>query len=146
MNMAKQKSTRETANMIQSSVWLPRDMHEQLKQAGGERGLADEIRRRVQLTFTTEGWRRDEKTRSLLEEIEQLALSMSFHDHWHAAHFTFRVFKQALNRLLSSYEPGEDTPGTVTRLQAKYGSDVKPETIGEIIADTIISQRETAGE
>ena len=45
--MRKRKSTRETKNMIQTALWLPRDMHEQLKKAGGERGLGEEIRRRL---------------------------------------------------------------------------------------------------
>ena len=67
--MQKQKSTRETKNMIQTALWLPRDMHEQLKKAGGERGLGDEIRRRLQITFDAENPRRDPTTRELLEEI-----------------------------------------------------------------------------
>ena len=29
--MRKRKSTRETKNMIQTALWLPRDMHEKLK-------------------------------------------------------------------------------------------------------------------
>ena len=46
--MKKRKSIRETKNMLQTALWLPRDMHEQLKKAGGERGFGDEIRRRLQ--------------------------------------------------------------------------------------------------
>ena len=33
--------------MIQAALWLPREMHEQLKKAGGERGLGEEIRSRI---------------------------------------------------------------------------------------------------
>ena len=34
--MKKRKSTRETTNMIQTALWLPRDMHEKLKAGGSE--------------------------------------------------------------------------------------------------------------
>ena len=52
--MRKQKSTRETKNMIQTALWLPRDMHERLKEAGGERGLGEEIRKRLVVSFSGE--------------------------------------------------------------------------------------------
>ena len=41
--MQKRKSTGETKNMVQTALWLPREMHEALKKAGGERGLGEEI-------------------------------------------------------------------------------------------------------
>ena len=58
--MKKRKSTRETKNMIQTALWLPLDMHEKLKKAGGERGLGDEIRRRLQVSFDAEQLPSDE--------------------------------------------------------------------------------------
>src|SRR5262245_9253073 len=121
MKMRKRKSTHETANMIQTALWLPRDMHEQLKQAVGERGLGNEIRRRLRVTFATEDLRRDETTRALLDEIEQIALSMSFDEPWHANRYAFDVFKAAMGELLLSYQPSAEAPGTVARLQAVHG-------------------------
>jgi len=41
-------------NMIQTALWLPRDMHERLKKEGGERGLGEAIRRRIQASFGVE--------------------------------------------------------------------------------------------
>lgn len=38
-------------SMIQTAVWLPRDMHDQLKKAGGKRGMGAEIRRRLGQTL-----------------------------------------------------------------------------------------------
>ena len=52
--MRKRKSTRETKNMIQTALWLPRDMHEKLKNEGGAQGFGDEIRRRLRITFDDE--------------------------------------------------------------------------------------------
>ena len=80
--MKKRKSTRETKNMIQTALWLPRDMHEKLKQAGGERGLGDEIRRRLQVTFGAEQRPRDKLTDLLLDLIKQIALNLSLDEAW----------------------------------------------------------------
>ena len=75
--MKKRKAIRETKNMIQTALWLPRDMHELLKQAGGERGLGDEIRRRLQLTFVFAEQRpSDPFTDLLLDLIKQIALNL----------------------------------------------------------------------
>lgn len=141
--MKRSKSAHESTSMIQTALWLPREMHEQLKQAGGERGLGDEIRRRLRATFDTESLRRDETTRSLLDEIEQIALSMSIADPWHANRGAFDVFKVALNLLLQSHQPSAQAPGTVNKLEELYGPDAKPETIGRILANVIMSRRET---
>jgi hypothetical protein len=139
--MKKRKSIRETRNMTQTALWLPRDMHEQLKKAGGERGLGEEIRRRLRMSFDEEDLRRNPTTRELLREIEQIALSMSLDDQWYANRFAFDVFKAAINELISSHQPRSDAPGTVAKLQAVYGPDEKPETIGRILARVFISQR-----
>jgi hypothetical protein len=141
--MGKRKSTRETKNMVQTALWLPRGMQEHLKKAGGERGLGDEIRRRIQITLDIESLRRDQTTRQLLDEIEQLALSSSLDKgSWHANRFAYDVFKAAINELLASYQPHSDAPGVVDRLKALYGPDEKPETIGRILARVFIAARE----
>ena len=49
--MKKRKSVTETKNMVQTAVWLPRNLHACLKEAGGERGLGEEIRRQLQMAF-----------------------------------------------------------------------------------------------
>ena len=49
--MKKQKSSRETKYMRQTALWLPHSMYDELKRAGSERGLGDEIRRRLR-TFS----------------------------------------------------------------------------------------------
>ena len=144
--MRQRKSTRETKNMIQTALWLPRDVHEELKKEGGERGLGDEIRRRIRLSFDFEDTRRDKTTRELLGEIEQVALSMSLDEPWHANRFAFDVFKAAINELISSHEPSSEAPETVAKLQAVYGPDEKPETIGRILARVFISKRGRAVE
>jgi hypothetical protein len=138
--MRKQKSTRETKNMIQTALWLPRDMHEKLKNEGGERGFGDEIRRRLQITFDDEGPPVDATTRQLLEEIEWLTLNM-LPLVWHADHEAFEVFRAGINEVLSSHRPSSEVqrtvaPGPTGKLQTIYGPDAKPETVGRILGVT----------
>jgi len=56
--MKKQRSNRETKNMVQTALWLPREMHDQLKKKAGERGLGEqagpEAVAKLQATFPNE--------------------------------------------------------------------------------------------
>jgi hypothetical protein len=120
-------------DMIQSAVRLPRNLHERLKKAGGERGMGEEIRRRLEASFAAEA-PSDPKTRELLDKIERLALNTPLDEPWHADREVFEVFKAAINATLSSYQPSSETPGPTGRLQSAYGQDATPETIGRILA------------
>jgi hypothetical protein len=132
--MTKRKSTNETTNMIQTALWLPRGMHEKLRKAGGARKLGDEIRRRLKKSFDAEQLPRDPFTDELLDAIKQIEGNLDESESWHKYRFIYDVFKEAINRLLSNYQP-DAQPGTVTKLQDKYGSGVKAETIGQMLAD-----------
>jgi hypothetical protein len=146
--MRKRKSNRETKNMIQTAVWLPRDMHEQLKKAGGERGLGDEIRRRLQVSFGVEQRPRDVETDLLLDLINGLAQNLSRDEPWWASWFSVNTFKAAINELLSEMcsiliggARGEPQPGTVAKLQTRYGADAQPEMIGRILARAVFTEK-----
>jgi hypothetical protein len=128
--MRKRKSTRETKNMIQTALWLPLDMHEQLKKDGGERGLGDEIRRRLQYAFAAAEMSGDEVTDEVHNQIKDI-----FGDHpdWHADRFVYDVVRAAIEVVFSSHRPdGEGKPETKARLQALYGQETA-EAIGRII-------------
>jgi hypothetical protein len=138
--MSKRKSTHETKNMIQTAVWLPRDMHERLKNEGASReGLGEEIRRRIQMSFDAEDAARDEITRELLDEIRQVAIASSTEGRWYTNCFTFNVFKAAADALISRLEP-KNAPGMTARLQKLYGTDAKAETVGRILAGVFLSR------
>jgi hypothetical protein len=138
--MAKRKSTRETKNMIQTALWLPRDMHEKLKEAGGERGLGEEIRRRLQVTFNAEQRPSDPVTDLLADLLRRVALDLTDGRPWYENRWTCDVIKEALDELVSSLclarhqSVGAPEPAIMSKLQAKYGPDVKPETIGPMLA------------
>jgi hypothetical protein len=131
--MRKRKSTRETKNMIQTALWLPRDMHERLKKAGGERGLGEEIRRLLGASIDAAQTPDDEITSELLDQIKEI-VDLSLPEPWYVDRFAFDVFKAAINTLLSSRQPsGEARPETKAKFQATWG-DENPETIGRMIA------------
>jgi len=131
--MRKRKSTRETKNMIQTALWLPRGMHERLKKDGGERGLGNEIRRLIEASIDAAETPKDEITSELLDQIKEIA-DLSLAEPWYADRFAFDVFETAVNTLLSSRQPsGEVRPETKAKFQATWGEE-NPETIGRMIA------------
>jgi hypothetical protein len=140
--MKGRRRTRETENMIQTAVWLPRKLHERLKRDGGERGLGEEIRRRLHMSLYDEEKPLDQPTQALLDAIKQITghLSHSAGGPWYANRFAFDVVRAAINELLSSCQPSSEAqPEAVDKLKATYGSDAEPETIGRILARINIS-------
>jgi hypothetical protein len=140
--MNRRKSTRETKHMIQTALWLPRDMHEQLKKDGGERGLGDEIRRRLQISFDEEQVSTEKTTRGLLDGINRIAQILSLAQPWHANRDAFDAFKAAINELLSDHQPStEAQPESLANLKPLYGRgpDERPETIGRILARVVMA-------
>lgn len=149
--MRKRKSTRETKNMVQTALWLPRDMHEVLKKAGGERGLGEEIRRKLQIALEAADaalMPGDDTTSELLDQIKDIARDLSRGEPWYANRFTFDVFKAAVEALLLELQPRtEANPETKAHLQAAYRAE-KPEDIGLLMARAAIIAfaRERRGE
>ena len=132
--MRKRKSTRETKNMIQTALWLPRGVHERLKKAGGERGLGEEIRRLIEASLDAAKTPKDEITSELVDQIKEIADLSLNEPPWHADRFAFDVFKAAVNTLLSARQPsGEAKPETRAEFQARW-EDENPETIGRMVA------------
>jgi hypothetical protein len=130
--MKKRKSTRETKNMIQTALWLPRGMHERLKKSGGERGMGEEIRRVLEEAMKSADASQtpDGITTELLDQIRDVIRD---HPDWHTDRFVFDVLKAAIKVLLSNHEPtGEGKPETKARLQALYGQETA-DAIGSII-------------
>jgi hypothetical protein len=131
--MLRRKSTRETKNMVQTALWLPRDMLERLRKAGGERGLGEEIRRLLQSSIDAAQTPSQEITSELLAQIKEIA-ELSLEEPWYTDRFSFDVFKSAINALLSNRQPNAEVrPETKAKFQAAWGEE-NPETIGRLIA------------
>ena len=137
--MKKGKSTHKTKNMVQTALWLPYSMRDDLKRAaGGEGGMGNEIRRRLEISLKADQSLRDKKTTELMEEITRVDVNMPINP-WHADRLAFNVFKAAINDLLSEYQPKSDVqPGSLAKLEARYGKDVEAETVGRILAGAAI--------
>jgi hypothetical protein len=98
--------------MVQTAVRLPQSLRERLSKAGGERGLGEEIRGRLEASFEAAKAPTDPKTPELLDAIaycaEEIARDLR---PWSADAFAFAVLKETINKLLSHFEPkGEAVP------------------------------------
>jgi len=130
--MKKRKSTRETQNMVQTALWLPRDVHERLKKEGGERGLGEEIRRLIGEAMDERS--PDEITDELLDQIKDIARDLSIDGPLWTNRDAFEAFRAAIIVLLESHQPPSDANReAAAKLKAAYG-DEKPEVIGRILA------------
>ena len=130
----KKQSTRETKNMIQTALWLPRGLYEYLKKTGGKRGLGEEIRRRLIIAVNEVPIAADRTTDELVDQIKDIARELSRDGPWHANRFTYDVFKAAVDTLLLKRQPSSEAePETKVRLQAAYKADTA-EAIGVTIA------------
>jgi hypothetical protein len=133
---------RETGDdMIQSAVRLPRSLHERLKKAGGERGMGEEIRRRLDASFDADMERSDPKTSELLEAIAFIArLATTYYGDWAADTFAFQVLKASVDQLLKHCGPKGDPdlakPNPTEMGKLIFGKDsenLSPEEISQTL-------------
>ena len=123
--------------MIQTSLWLPSEMHKKLT-AGGTK-LADEIRGRLEISLKADQAPRDPKTDELIDAVKLSERKISHDARWHNDRFAFEVLKAAINDLLSDYQPkSSEQAETVAKFQAKYGKGGTAESIGKIIAHAVL--------
>jgi hypothetical protein len=85
---------------------LPRSLHERLKKAGGERGMGEEVRRRLEVSFATERSSTDAKMRELLDAVASCAdeISRDFGP-WSEEPYAFAVLKATVNIVMKHFEP-----------------------------------------
>jgi hypothetical protein len=137
--MKKRKSTRETENMIQTALWLPRDVHEQLRKESGKRGMGEKIRGLIAEAMDAADAARspDEITNDLLDQIKEIARDLSLGAPLWANRYAFEAFKAAINALLEGHQTPIDANPEASeakdKLKAIYG-DERPEVIGRILA------------
>jgi hypothetical protein len=130
----KRKSRRETATMIQTAVWLPREMHERLRKAGGQRGMGEEIRRLLEGSLEEVETPPDEITGELLDQVREIATDLSRDQPLWVDPLTYEAFKVAVEDLLTSHKPsGEAQPETRAKFEATYG-DEDPQRVGRMMA------------
>jgi hypothetical protein len=97
---------KERVETVQTAVRLPREMHDRLRES--DLGVSEEIRRRVEQSFSWEGF--DAPTRTLLMRIGRLVFLMppeTGHT-WHAHAGAHEVFRQTMGLLLARAKPPGD--------------------------------------
>ena len=127
---------------IQSAVRLPRDLHERLKQAGGERGLGEEIRKRLEKSFETEKTPKrpaDPQIQILLLAVGFIVTKLRtyFGDLWEDR-FSFDVFKSALDLWLLANQPEGEPVMKPNPNRASSGAFFTPDASPESVARGIL--------
>ena len=131
--------------MVQTAVRLPRSLRDRLSNAGGERGLGEEIRRRLELSFDTEKVPSDQNTRELLQAISAAAQETTdYYGRWSENAFAFEVLRACVNMLWSFYQPkGEPiaNPNPDSAADLLFGPDHSLKDISRTILSGWISDR-----
>jgi hypothetical protein len=120
--VAKQKRGRG----VHTAVVFPADMLERLRRS--ERGVSDEVRRRVALTLDADAY--DEPTRELAGEIMRMAAEVELETGaaWHSHAGSHAAFRQAILSRLARLKPEGPTAFGERPRQSGPGDD--PQEIG----------------
>lgn len=95
--------------MVQTAVRLPQSLRDRLVKAGGESGMGEEIRRRLEASFDLERVPPNPKTRDLLDALSYFAEETAGdYGDWSADAFAFEVFKACADMLFMHYRPKGD--------------------------------------
>jgi hypothetical protein len=138
---------------MQTSVRLPSELYKRLvKSKGDDRALGDEIRERLENSFSTEIVSADQKTQddliNVVAEFAREIRSMNAKP-WHEDAFSFAVLVSALDKVLKAMKPpGEPRPnqGPESLMPILYDPDVAPEMVAAGMAAPIISRLRRAEE
>ena len=139
------QNPRAKASMAKTSIWLPGEMLDWVKveAAKGGLGMADEIRRRLLLSFSADREPRDEYTALLLNLIGHAAKILAADEPWHATRNARETFQAAINNLILEISKFIGCDANQSKLQDKYGAGATPETIGAVIAHAVLVDRAT---
>jgi hypothetical protein len=133
--------------MIQSAIRLPRVLHERLKKAGGQRGMGEEIRRRLEASLDAEAVSTNPDTVYLLNAISSCADKIA-HDYgnWSEDAFAFEVLKGCVDTLWTRFRPAGDPlpkprPGSFTA--SLFGTaKPKPEELSRLYVHSWMSSEQ----
>jgi hypothetical protein len=124
------------------AVRLPRELQERLRRAGGERGIGEEIRKRLEKSFEAEKTPKrpaDPKFQELLLAIAFVVAKLKTHfgDLWEDR-FSFEVFKSALDLWLEAIQPEGEPVMKPNPNRASPGAFFAPDASPESVARAIL--------
>jgi hypothetical protein len=151
--MAKSAETHVT----QIGVRLPAGLHERLIEAAGDRGVSDEVRKRLEASFAGEPAGADPATMQFVRAIVEAASyvsSMNGDRGWAEDGFSFTAFETALGKVVpvalsrvrakfrqsrSGTEPGAKHAADPNSIWAQTQERATPEGLGYAAAATAIA-------
>ena len=117
---------------VHTAVVLPPEVLDQLRKS--ERGVSEEIRRRIALTFEQDA--ADRVIRELCDGVRRIAdkLRQDFGAEWHASLRAHQAFAAAVAQRIAQYTPPAITESAAgsDSVWATVGADDPPETIGRL--------------
>jgi hypothetical protein len=89
---------------------LPKQLHDDLKKAAGDRSVSEELRQRLQASFGEAAAPADEKTNSLLAQLAKAAARVTKQfGPWHETRRAYAIFSRAVAIGLRDYAPDDNT-------------------------------------
>jgi hypothetical protein len=131
--------------MVQTTMWLPRKLHQHLKQISEAGGLGEELRHRLEKSVEAEKTSAPE-TQELLAAIARAAdETAAYYGDCVKDAFSFEVLKLCIDLLLKTYQPeGEvrPNPDLVDAVaEVFFAPDHSPKDISRIIVGDLIRAR-----
>jgi hypothetical protein len=131
--------------MVQTAVRLPQSLRDRLSEAGGDGGLGEEIRRRLEASFEAERDSPNPKTTGLLDAISSFAAEVTeYYGHPSSDPFAADLLKACVDLLMTRDRPsGEPVPKPQPESAADvlYSPDHSIETISLTIVNGWIRDR-----
>jgi hypothetical protein len=134
---------REKDNMmVSTAIRIPKKLRDRLAKVGGEGGMSDEIRRRLEASFAAEQYTSPEM-RELLHVLSSSAREVAACCGDPATDpFAAAVWKLSAGQLMDHYRPkGEAVPHLTDIGGSMFGPDASVEEVGRYMARSQISLR-----
>jgi hypothetical protein len=126
------------------AVRLPAELQERLRRVGGQRGMGEEIRTRLEWSFEAE--KVPPQTRELLDAIVFVADETArYYGRWADDAFAFRVFAECVDLLLKERRPkGEARPNPSELAEIFFDPNHPEEVSRSIVSDWIRARAKRA--
>jgi hypothetical protein len=136
----KRKKDDET---VQTAVRLPKNLRERLSKAGGERGLGEEIRQRLEASFAAEKNGVSVKTRELLDAMSSFAWQVTMYYGDPASDpFAADVLKTCIVLLIARERPnGEAIPHPTEAADIVFSPDHSIEVVSRVLVSGRFNER-----
>jgi hypothetical protein len=121
--------------MVRTTIWLPQQMHQRLKEISGSGGVSEEVRKRLE---TSERVPDNPKTRKLLSAIAFVAekAERDF-GNWSEDRFSYEVLRAAIDLWLTAHRPEGELAMKLNPsrdpLDPSFGLDTSPESAARFL-------------